>query len=72
MNGVEFFYGSVASTAGGLAGMLQNSVVKVPNLDDMKAEVNAFISRPEIEVVSIQHQFTDDGILSVLVHYIKK
>lgn len=72
MNGVEFFYGSVASTAGGFAKMFQNSVIKIPSLEEMQEQVNAFISKPEIEVVNIHHQFTDDGVISVLVHYRKK
>ena len=38
---------------------------------EMKQELNAFLSRSEIEVISLNHQF-NDGIMSVLVYFRKK
>jgi hypothetical protein len=66
---VEIFYGSLATSAGGMFKSMQ--IVKVLSLDEMKQELNAFLSRPEIEVLSLNHQF-NDGIMSVLVYFRKK
>lgn len=69
MNGVEIFYGSLAASAGGLFKSMQ--MVSIPDLDKMKSELNEFMNREDIEVISLNHQF-NDGIMSVLVYYRKK
>jgi hypothetical protein len=66
---MKIFYGSMASSAGSIFKSLQ--VVQLPDLDKMKADLNEFINRTDIEVLSINHQ-SDDGVMSVLVYYKKK
>jgi len=69
MTQIEIFYGSLAASAGSVFKSLQ--IVNIPDLDQMKKDVNDFISQPDIEVISINQQF-NDGVLSVLVHFKKK
>lgn len=69
MYGVEIFYGSMASSAGALLKSLQ--MIKLADLDQMKADINEFINKPDVEVISVNTQF-NDGIMSVLVYYRKK
>ena len=65
---IEIFYGSFASTAGGIFKGLQ--VVDIPTIAEAKIKVNEFLNRTDIEAISISHQY-NEGILSILVHYKK-
>lgn len=69
MNGVEIFYGTFAATAGSFFKSLQP--VDMPDFNKMKADINEFINRDDIEVITINHQ-CDNGMVSVLVYYKKK
>lgn len=58
----------MATSAGGWFKSMQ--VLKVPSLDEMKANLQKFLNTPNIEVIQITHQF-NDGLTSVMVYYKK-
>lgn len=65
---IEIFFGSLASTSGGIFKGIQTVQIDIPTLEEAKEEVNKFLSRDDIEIISVSHQY-NDGLLSILVHY---
>jgi len=66
---IEIFYGSLASSGGNLFKNLQ--IIDLPSLEQLTENVNEFLNKHDVEVLSIQHQCSE-GLVSVLIYYKKK